>query len=96
MKEINIPVYIEALIPEWFNEYKDAEEDKTEVIYFRKFWGFRNEVKHKLHSADDEYITMLDPEYIAAMAAILFKFIDRDYYEDNADSIGNMTNIFVI
>lgn len=69
--------------------YKDyawlADQGESEVCYWRKFWGFRNEVAD-IFDCDAEYIK-LNPSSIDIIIEILEKYLERDYYDNYGDSI---------
>ena len=62
-------------------------EGYIELAYWRKCWGIRNEIIKKLHMKDDEYERSLDREDIPAIIKILYKFLSKEYWDENADSI---------
>ena len=66
----------------------DENRDDFELVYFRKYWGIRGEILRKMHCAqdNDSYVT-IDAEDIIPIVRILMKYLDKEYYEDNADSI---------
>lgn len=78
-REVNLPYFEDY---EWL-----ARAGESEVCYWRKFWGFRNEIvahfKQK-HECADIY---LNPSKIDEFIEILEKFLDRDYYVDSGESI---------
>ena len=62
--------------------------DDVELIYFRKYWGIRSEILCKLHCTEDnDSETCIDAEDIIPIVKILMKYLDKEYYEDNANSI---------
>mgnify|MGYP003302754993 CR=1 FL=1 len=62
-----------------------ADGGKTEVCYWRKFWGFRNEVVDIFDcNAED---LRLNPPKIDIIIETLEKFLERDYYDNYGDSI---------
>lgn len=74
-------------------KYKDGSEE--EVCYWRKFWGFRNDVICYLSNKYDyneelfEYKigTSEDIQDLREITGILIHFIDEKYFNDNNDSI---------
>lgn len=75
-------------------KYKDGSEE--EVCYWRKFWGFRNDVicylnnKYYYYNEDlFEYKigTSEDIQDLREITKILIHFIDEKYFNDNDDSI---------
>ena len=66
----------------------DEEHEDVELIYFRKHWGIRGEILKKIHCMDDnESHTPVEAEDIIPIVKILMKYLDKEYYEYNADSI---------
>ena len=62
--------------------------ENCELAYFRKYWGVRGEILNKLHCMqDNDSRTTVDAEDIIPIVKILMKYLDREYYEDNARSI---------
>lgn len=65
-----------------------GEDNTIELIYFRKCWGIRGEILAKLHCVEDnDSETPVESEDILPIVKILMKYLDKEYYEDNADSI---------
>ena len=65
-----------------------TDRDDVELIYFRKYWGIRSEILCKLHCTEDnDSETCIDAEDIIPIVKILMKYLDKEYYEDNANSI---------
>lgn len=62
-----------------------ADKGETEVCYWRKFWGFRDEVVNEFNCGAGDLI--LDPPKIDIIIEILENFLERDYYDDYGDSI---------
>lgn len=71
-----------------FKEW-DWRTDKQEydVCYWRKFWGFRNAVVTEFHQTEECADIPLNAEKVGKLRCILEEFLDREFYEDNADSI---------
>ena len=66
----------------------DKNREEQELIYFRKYWGIRGEILSKLHCMEDnDRYTPVDAEDIIPIVKILMKYLDKEYYEDNAASI---------
>jgi len=82
IKREDIPFWVKLPL-DWnenFNNFK--------LIYFRKHWGIRGEILAKLHCADNnDSRTPIDAEDIIPIVKILMKYLDKEYYEYNADSI---------
>lgn len=77
-------------IPNWVKPPWDWNEwyGEQEIVYFRKHWGIRGEILAKLHcTQDNDSETPVDSEDIIPIVKILMKYLDREYYEDNAHSI---------
>ena len=71
-----------------FKEW-DWRTDKQEydICYWRKFWGFRNAVVTEFHQTEECADIPLNAEKVGKLRCILEEFLDREFYEDNADSI---------
>lgn len=71
-----------------FKEW-DWRTDKQEydICYWRKFWGFRNAVVTEFHQIEECADIPLNAEKVGKLRCILEEFLDREFYEDNADSI---------
>lgn len=66
----------------------EEEREEQEFVYFRKHWGIRAEILAALHCMEDnDSVTSVDAEDIIPIVKILMKYLDREYYEYNADSI---------
>lgn len=65
----------------------DGRDEDVEIAYFRKCWGIRGEIIRLLHVKDDEYKIPVEKEDIIPIVKILMKYLDREYYDENADSI---------
>ena len=79
IKRDEIPYYVR--LP-W-----DCRDEDIEIAYFRKCWGIRGEIIRLLHVKDDEYKIPVEKEDIIPIVKILMKYLDREYYDENADSI---------
>lgn len=77
-------------IPTWVKlpwGWDEKRKDQT-LIYFRKHWGIRGEILAKLHCIEvNDSHTTVDAEDIIPIVKILMKYLDKEYYEDNANSI---------
>lgn len=76
--------------PAWVKPTLGWEENCSgcELVYFRKHWGIRGEILDKLHCMEDnDSETPVDAEDILPIVKILMKYLDREYYDDNARSI---------
>lgn len=70
-------------LPHWTNDFWSND---TEICYWRKFWGFRNEMVEEFHQkeeCDDIELTIDD---LPKVIELLEQFLEREYFEDNADS----------
>lgn len=66
----------------------DNRSEHQDVVYFRKYWGIRGEILAKLHvSKLNDSVIPVDAEDVIPIAKILMKYLDKEYYDDNADSI---------
>lgn len=63
------------------------DPDECDVCYWRKFWGFRNKVVTEFGQKEDCSDIPLDAEGVGKLRCILEEFLDRDYYEDEGDSV---------
>lgn len=74
--------------PSWVKPTWGWEEGCSgcELVYFRKHWGIRGEILAKLHG-NDCLNTSVDAEDIIPIVKILMKYLDKEYYDDNARSI---------
>ena len=66
----------------------DLGDKDIEIAYFRKCWGIRSEILAKLHCMEenDSYSTV-DAEDILPIVKILMRYLNKEYYDENADSI---------
>lgn len=62
-----------------------ADNGESEVCYWRKFWGFRNEVIDIFDCGAEDI--KLNPSSIDIIIEILEKYLERDYYNNYGDSI---------
>ena len=74
-------------IPSYVKWPEDGRDEDVEIAYFRKCWGIRGEIIRLLHVKDDEYKIPVEKEDIIPIVKILMKYLDREYYDENADSI---------
>ena len=74
-------------IPSYVRLPWDCRDEDVEIAYFRKCWGIRGEIIRLLHVKDDEYKIPVEKEDIIPIVKILMKYLDREYYDENADSI---------
>lgn len=74
-------------IPSYVRLPWDCRDEDVEIAYFRKCWGIRGEIIRLLHVKDDEYKIPVEKEDIIPIVKILMKHLDREYYDENADSI---------
>lgn len=57
------------------------------MAYWRKFWGFRNEVVEAFKQESECANIPINNENIDELITILEKYLDRDYFDENANSI---------
>lgn len=77
---------IEGKLP-WFVELEPSFNGKEiEVCYWRKCWGIRDEIL-KLCHFENQYYYELESEDIPAIIRVLGNFMDREYWNERADSI---------
>ena len=74
-------------IPSYVRLPWDCRDEDIEIAYFRKCWGIRGGIIRLLHVKDDEYKIPVEKEDIIPIVKILMKYLDREYYDENADSI---------
>ena len=74
-------------IPSYVRLPWDCRDEDIEIAYFRKCWGIRGEIIRLLHVKDNEYKISVEKEDIIPIVKILMKYLDREYYDENADSI---------
>lgn len=75
-------------IPTWVKLPWGRKHEDIELVYFRKCWGIRGEILAKLHCMkENDSCSTVDAEDILPIVKILMKYLDKEYYEDNADSI---------
>ena len=75
-------------IPYWVSLPFDWRDEDVDLLYFRKCWGIRGEILAKLHCIkDNDSRTPVESEDILPIVKILMQYLDKEYYDDNADSI---------
>jgi hypothetical protein len=72
-------------IPNFFDWRNNHEE--LDVCYWRKFWGFRNEVVREFGQKEPCEDIPLDDIGVGKLRCILEQYLDREYYESEGDSI---------
>ena len=72
-------------IPSYFDWRNNPDE--CDVCYWRKFWGFRDEVVLEFGQKEPCEDIPLDAERVGRLRCILEQYLDRSYYEDNGDSV---------
>lgn len=83
----NLPSFVK--LP-W--EYKENSE-YVEIAYWRKCWGLRNEINSVLHLGD-KYECNVDKEDIPAILKAIQRYLNPDYWNENADSIWEWEEYF--
>lgn len=76
--------------PPWIYTYGTPAEYYYEFLYWRKWWGYRNEVIDyfiSLGYSEEDGSFPLRLEDIIEMYRIFLKYTDRDYWLENADSV---------
>lgn len=79
----------EMLPKEIIYPFDEDYDDEVEILYWRKNYGLRNEVVHKLPTYKDsdwEYI-IETPSQVFDLIKIIISFMDRDKWEEDGDSI---------
>lgn len=74
-------------IPSFVGHRSCYDDTGIEIAYWRKCWGIRNDIMAKLHASDEDCEIHLDIEDIPAIERILIKYLSKEYWDDNADSI---------
>lgn len=75
-------------IPSFVKLPWDWRDDDVELVYFRKSCGIRGEILAKLHCMkENDSETPVESEDILPIVKILMKYLNKEYYNDNADSI---------
>ena len=64
-----------------------TDHQEHDSCYWRKFWGFRNAVVTEFHQKSECEDIPLDAEGVGKLRCILEEFLDREFYEQNGDSI---------
>lgn len=72
--------------------WNDANEENfyyTEILYWRKNWGLRNEVVHTFsHNKDDEYEYCLNTvNDVFKLIRIIISFMDKEKWDNEGQSI---------
>jgi len=65
---------------------RDKDEPIT-VAYWRKCWGIRRDILWLLSGNDQDHNTPVEAEDIPAIVRILEKFLSKEYWDENAESI---------
>jgi len=72
----------------YFKDYKWlADNGESEVCYWRKFWGFRNDVVNHFGQEEECADIELDADKITELIEILEKYLERKFYNNYGDSI---------
>ena len=77
------------MTPDQVNETEDKEELclNCEMVYWRKWWGPRNEtmevLRNKYDFEDEPYKIILDREDIQSIIEVLEDFNNADYWDNN-------------
>ena len=64
-----------------------TDHQEHDLCYWRKFWGFRNAVVTEFCQESECADIQLDAEKVGKLRCILEEFLDREFYEDNGESI---------
>ena len=74
--------------------YADYKDDVMEIAYWRKCWGIREAMANVGHPENLDILDFkIEKEDIPAIVRELYKFLDKSYYEENADSIWELDEI---
>ena len=76
----DLPSTIEMIECSW------PEGTDLEIIYWRKYWGLRNEVCSSF-PYDDDHIIFNTPEEVKDLIKIICSWIDPERWENEGDSI---------
>ena len=63
------------------------DHQEHDICYWRKFWGFRNAVVTEFHQKSECADIQLNAEKVGKLRCVLEEFLDREFYEQNGDSI---------
>ncbi len=74
-------------IPSFVKLPWDWRDDDVELVYFRKCWGIRGDILRLLHAGDEDYESPVEEDDIIPIVKTLMKYLDKKYYEENANSI---------
>ena len=64
-----------------------VDKQEFDICYWRKFWGLRNTVVTEFHQTEECADIPLNAEGVGKLRCILEEFLDREFYEQNGDSI---------
>lgn len=69
-----------------FQYFMDGVET-VNIMYMRKYWGVRNEIMKFLGTDDtNDYEIPIDAAKLEGVIKILYKFTDKEYFNDNGGS----------
>ena len=71
----------------WDNMTHDAPEVDIEIAYWRKCWGIRQAIIDTFHLDNEDASFDLDAEDISALSKTLYKFLSKEYWDENSNSI---------
>jgi hypothetical protein len=73
----------------WFVSFPFATdfEHRLDVCYWRKCWGIRERIRNLLHMDNKVYEAPVEEDDIPALIRLLENFLDKDYWDNNAESI---------
>lgn len=91
-------IVIRKLTEEQFNQIPDRISlndrlEEYELCYWRKCWSIRNQINRLIKMGEDEFDKQLKQEDIEGIIAILKKHLNKDYYNDYADTIWSYNEI---
>lgn len=87
------PWFVNYKYEDWNNE--EGKSPELEILYYRKCWGIRGEINSLLHNTEQNGgIISIDSEDIPAIIKIIEKYLDRNYYDEHADSIWEYEEMF--
>ncbi len=82
-----LPWFVDIELEDYEFDTRKKQTNNYEITYFRKCWGIRGEICRLLHSPEDGGYSAVDSEDIPAIIRILEKYSEKNYWDENADSI---------
>lgn len=82
-----LPWFVDIELEDYEFDTRKKQTNNYEITYFRKCWGIRGEICRLLHSPEDGGYSAVDSEDIPAIIRILEKYSEKNYWNENAESI---------